>query len=91
MHKVLRPMFHPNGYAKDVLQIGSLIKHISIIKDYWVDYKDEFKSQDCAFARLIVDQVKLYEVNIDVDGVEDDGQNIWHESLDQIKEYSYKL
>ena len=39
--------------------------------------KDEFESHDQTFARLIVDQVKLYKVNIDVDGVEDDGQNMY--------------
>lgn len=34
MYEVLRPMFDPNGYAKDVLQIGSVVKHISMIEDY---------------------------------------------------------
>ncbi len=72
MYKVLRPMFDPNGYAKDVLQIGSIIKHITTIEDYWADSKNEFESQDRAFARLTINQVKMYKVNIDV-GVEDDG------------------
>ena len=73
MYKVLRPMFDPNGYARDVLQIGSVIKHVTTIEDYWVDCKDEFESRDHVFARLTVDQVKMYKVNIDVEGVEDDG------------------
>lgn len=59
MYEVLRPMFDPNGYAWDVLQIGTVIKHITRIKDYSIDCKDEFKSHDQAFTRLIVDQVKM--------------------------------
>ena len=73
MYKVLRPMFDPNGYAKDVLQIGSVIKHVTTIEDYWADCKDEFERHDHSFARLIVDQVSVYKINIDVEGVEDDG------------------
>ena len=34
MYEDLRPMFNHNGYAKDVLQIGSMIKYINTIKDY---------------------------------------------------------
>lgn len=77
MYEALRPMFDPNRYAKDVLQIGSVIKHVLTIEDYQTDCKDEFESRYCAFARLTVDQVKLYKVNIDMDGVEDDGQNMY--------------
>ena len=32
-YEVVRPMFNPNGYARDVLQIGSVIKHVSTIED----------------------------------------------------------
>ena len=66
MYEVLRPMFDQNGYAREVLQIGSLIKHITIVEDYWVDYKDEFESQDHTFSRFIVGQVKLCQIDIDV-------------------------
>ena len=31
---VLRPMFDPNGYTKDVFQIGSVIRHVTTIEDY---------------------------------------------------------
>jgi hypothetical protein len=48
-----------------------------MIDDYWADRKDNFKSHDGAFARLTVDQIKVYKVNIDVDGIEDDGQNMY--------------
>ncbi len=44
MYEVLRPMFDLNGYASEVFQIGSVIKHITTIEDYWVDCKDEFES-----------------------------------------------
>ena len=44
MYEVMRPMFDPNGYARDVLQIGSVIKHIITVEDYWADCKDEFES-----------------------------------------------
>jgi len=77
MYEVLRPMFDPNGYARDVLQIRSVIKHITTIEDYWADCKNKFESHDHAFARLTVDQLKMYKVNIDVEGVEDDGQNMY--------------
>ena len=40
----MRPMFDLNGYARDVLQIGSVIKHITIVEDYQVDCKDELES-----------------------------------------------
>ena len=43
-YEVITPMFDPNGYARDELQIGSMIKHITTIEDYWVDCKDELKS-----------------------------------------------
>ena len=73
MYEVLRPMFNPNGFESDILQIKSVIKHITTIKDYYGYFKNEFESYDWAFARLIVNQVKMYKVNIDVEGVEDDG------------------
>ena len=43
-YEVVRPMFYPNGYARDVLQIGSMIKNLTTIEDYWVDCKDELES-----------------------------------------------
>ena len=76
-YEVVRPMFDPNGYARDVLQIGCVIKHITTIEDYWVDCKDEFESRDHAFTRLTVEQVKTYDININVEGLEDDGQNMY--------------
>ena len=33
-YEVVRPMFDPNGYVRDVLQIGSVIKYITIVEDY---------------------------------------------------------
>ena len=33
-YEVVRPIFDPNGYAKDVFQIGSVIKHVTTIEDY---------------------------------------------------------
>lgn len=58
-YEVLRLMFDPNIYAKDVLQIGSVIKNITTLKDYWVDCKDELESWDHTFSRLTVDQIKM--------------------------------
>ena len=72
-YEVVRPMFDPNGYARDVLQIGSMIKHVTTMEDYWADCKDELESQDHAFARFIVDQVRTYGINLNVEGLEDDG------------------
>ena len=72
-YEVVRPAFDPNGYARDVLQIGSVIKHVNTMEDYWADCKDEPESCDRAFARFIVDQVKTYGINLDVKGIEDDG------------------
>ena len=43
-YEVVRPMFNPNGYVREVLQIGSVIKHITTIEDYWTDCKDELES-----------------------------------------------
>ena len=43
-YEVMRPMFDLNGYVRDVLQIASVIKHITTVEDYWVDCKDEFES-----------------------------------------------
>lgn len=76
-YEVVRPMFDPNGYARDVLQIGSVTKHISIVEDYWVDYKDELESRDCAFTKLTVEQIKTYGINFNVEGLENDGQNMY--------------
>lgn len=70
-------MFDPNRYARDVLQIGSVIKHITTIEDYQANCRDEFESCDHAFIRLTMDQLKMYEVDLDVEGVEDDGKNMY--------------
>lgn len=32
-YEVMRPMFDPNGYSKDVIQIGSIIKHVNTMED----------------------------------------------------------
>ena len=74
---MVRPMFDLNGYARDVLQVGSVIKHVTTMEDYWVDCKDELESRDRAFARLTMDQIKTYGINLDVEGLEDDGQNMY--------------
>ena len=50
-YAIVRLMFDPNGYARDFLEIGSVIKHITTIEDYWVDCKDEWESRDHAFIR----------------------------------------
>ena len=70
-------MFDPKGYVREVLQIGSIVKHITTIKDYWADCRDESESWDCAFARLTVKQVKTYGINLDIEGLEDDGQHMY--------------
>ena len=31
MYEVLMPMFDPNGYARELLQIGNVIKHVPTI------------------------------------------------------------
>ena len=77
-YEVVRPMFDPNGYARDVLQIGSVIKHVTTMEDYWADCKNELESRDRAFSRFTVDQVKTYGINLDVEGIEDDGQNMYN-------------
>ncbi len=53
-YDVVRPMFDPNGYVRDVLQIGSVIKHVTTVEDYWENCRDELESCDRAFARLTV-------------------------------------
>ncbi len=72
-YEVVRPMFDPNGYVREVLQIGSVIKNITTIEDYWVDCRNELKSRDRAFSRLTVEQIKTYGIDFDVEGLEDDG------------------
>ena len=32
-YEVIRPMFNPNGYTRDVLKIWSMIKHLTTIED----------------------------------------------------------
>lgn len=54
-----------------------MIKHITTSEDYWANWKDDFESHDRAFTKLIVDQVKVYIVNIDLEGMEDDDQNMY--------------
>ena len=74
---MVRPMFDPNGYARDALQIGSVIKHVTTMEDYWVDCKDELENRDRAFAKFTVDQIKTYDIDLDVEGLEDDGKNMY--------------
>ena len=49
------------------------MRHITIVEDYWANYRDEFKSCDHAHARLTIGQVKTYGIDLDVEGLEDDG------------------
>ena len=42
-YEVIRPMFNPNVYAMNVLQIGSVIIHVTNIEDYWIDCKHELE------------------------------------------------
>ena len=44
-----------------------------------MDCRDELKSRDRAFARLTVEQIKAYGIEFDVEGLEDDGQNMYIE------------
>ena len=59
-----------------MLQIGSVIKHVTTIEDYWAECKDELEGQDRAFVRLMVEQVTTYGIDLNVEGLEDDGQNV---------------
>ena len=70
-------MFDLNGYARNLLQIGSVIKHVTTIEDYWADCRDEFEINHHAFTRLIFNQVKIYKINLYVEGFEDDGKNMY--------------
>ena len=81
-YEVVRPMFDPNGYARDVLQIGSVIKHVTTMEDYWADCKDELESWDRASARLTVDQIKTYGIDLDMEGLEDDGKNMYSNTFE---------
>lgn len=60
-----------------MLQIGSVIKHVTTIEDYWEDFKDELESRDHAFSRFTINQIKTYGINLDVEGLEDDGHNMY--------------
>ena len=73
MYEVVRPMFDPRGYARDVLQIGGTVRHITTVEDYWADCRNEFESRDRAHTRLTVGQVKTYGIDLNVEGLEDDG------------------
>ena len=42
-YEVMRAGVYPNGYTSDVLQIGSVIKHVISIEDYWIDCKHELE------------------------------------------------
>ena len=77
MYEVVRLMFDPKVYAREVLQIGGTVKHITTIEDYWDNCKDEFESFDHTFSKLTVRQAKTYGVNLDVEGIEDDGQHMY--------------
>ena len=46
-YEVVIPMFDLNGCVRDVLQIGSVIKHITIVEEYWADCKDELELRSC--------------------------------------------
>ena len=52
MNEDQRSMFDPNGYAKNVLQIGSIVKYVVTIEGYWTNCKDEIEIHDQAFMRL---------------------------------------
>ena len=55
MYEDLRPTFDPFGYARDVLQIGSTLKHVVTMEDYWANCKDEFERHNSIFARLTIE------------------------------------
>ena len=70
-------MFDPKGYARELLQIESVVKHFTTIEDYWVDCKDEFEIQERDFSKLIVGKIKPYNISFNVEGLEDDGKNMY--------------
>lgn len=76
-YEFMRPMFNPNGYARDVLQIRSVIKNATTLEDYLENCRDELESHDRAFSRLRVEQIKTYGIDLNVEGLGDDGQNIY--------------
>lgn len=43
-YEAVRPLFDPNGYVRDVIQIGSVINNVTTMEDYWADCKDELES-----------------------------------------------
>ena len=73
-HEVIRLQFDTVDYIKDKLQLGPSYKHVSALEDYWANCVDEVECREGFFYRMIVDQVKLYGVNINMGGVVDDGQ-----------------
>ena len=42
-----------------------------------MDCKDELDNHDCSFSKLTVEQVKTYGIDLNVEGLEDDGKNIY--------------
>ena len=54
-----------------------MIKHITTVEDYWADCKYEFESRDHAYTKLIVERIKTYGINFNIEGLEDDGQNMY--------------
>ena len=73
MYEELRPIFDLYRYTKDVLQISGIMKHVVTMEDYWANYQDEFKSCDRIFARVTMDQIRFFKVDINVEDIEDDG------------------
>ena len=51
-YEVMRLGFYLNGYTRVVLRIGSVIKHVKSIEDYWIDCKHELEIWNRAFVRL---------------------------------------
>ena len=77
MYEEMRPMFDPYKYAKKVHQIDSIVKHVVTMEDYQANYQDEFESCDKYFSRLTVDHIISFRVDINVEDIEDDGQDMF--------------
>ena len=65
-------MFDLYSYAKYILKIGGTVKHVVTMEDCWADYQDEINSCVQSFARLTIEQINTFRVNINVEDIEDD-------------------
>jgi hypothetical protein len=84
-YEVYRPQYDLMGFVRDHLKLRHSYRHVLDIEDYWSECLNEYQTREKLWSRLTLDEIKMYNNNIDVSDLADDGLYMHPSAYDQIK------